>query len=154
MIKTYIDGLTEPINPNGICTYAFIVYNDGKKIYEECNVIGKGIGFSNNVAEYTALVNALKYLYLHFKDEDITIYTDSQLVANQISGRWQAHEGLYLNKFDEALKLSQMFNKLKVIWIPREQNQEADALSRQAYEEYCKRSGIPIRYHDFKYTVK
>ncbi len=33
-------------------------------------------------------------------------------------------------------------------WIEREENSEADKLSRQAYEAYCKKHGIEVKYHD------
>src|SRR5579875_891097 len=102
----YIDGLTEPVNPGGITTYAFVVYREGKKVYEERKFVGSGKDFSNNVAEYSALYAALKWL-----------------IAN--------------GQTDEKVKqLLSSFKNISFRWVPREENQEADRLSRLAYSEY------------------
>lgn len=36
--------------------------------------------------------------------------------------------------------------KLRVKWVPKERNREADTLSRKAYEEYCRQDGMPVKY--------
>jgi len=138
LISVYIDGSCEPINPNGIASFGLIVYADGKKLYEQCQVVGEGKGMSNNYAEYCGLCAALKWLIANsLNNKEIIIYSDSQLLVNQMNELWQCHEGFYAPKYHEALRLKTNFSKLHFKWIPREQNKEADALSRKAYEEYC-----------------
>jgi len=56
------------------------------------------------------------------------------LVVNQMKGKWKARKGLYIGKYEEARQLSTHFPELGFKWIPRELNEEADALSREAYE--------------------
>ena len=62
MIEVYFDGACEPVNPKGIATYGYVVYRNGKKIREDCGLVGIGQGATNNIAEYTALIKALEYL--------------------------------------------------------------------------------------------
>ncbi len=90
---------------------------------------------SNNVAEYAALCEALEFL-LKKKREDSTIEvrSDSTLVVNQMSGKWKLRKGLYREKYLEAIRLRTQFAQLRFRWIPREDNEEADGLSREAYE--------------------
>ncbi len=56
-----------------------------------------------------------------------------------MAGKWKFHECLYREKYFEAKRLSVNFSKLDFQWVPREQNEEADALSREAYESALKK---------------
>jgi ribonuclease HI len=136
MIKVYIDGLCEPMNPGGVATYGLIIYKDGSIIQKDKGVVGEGPGMSNNVAEYTALCKALSWLTPRYPKESITVLSDSRLVVNQMSDQWKARKGLYLEYYKKALKLKESFPKLVLKWVPREENAEADELTRAAYEQY------------------
>ncbi|MEM0117687.1 MAG: ribonuclease HI [Conexivisphaerales archaeon] len=135
-ITVYIDGLTEPINPGGVTTCAFVVYQDGKKIHEEKKFVGKGKGYSNNVAEYSALHAALHWLLEKGIRKNVEIRSDSRLLVNQMKGEWKVKGGLYVETYKRARTLADKFEDITFRWIPREQNQEADKLSRIAYDEY------------------
>ena len=151
MIVVYIDGLCEPVNPGGVACWGFCIYKDGEKVFSGKGVIGEGFGMSNNLAEYTALVEALKELINRgWQNKEITVRSDSRLLVNQMTGWWSVHGGLYYPAYAEAVKLAQKFSKIFFVWVPREKNEEADALSREAYEEYCKTKGIKPKYHTGK----
>jgi len=132
----YVDGLTEPVNPGGITTYAFVVYREGEKVYEERKFIGSGKGFSNNVAEYSALVAAMKWLIANGQTDQVEIRSDSKLLVNQMRGEWNAKRGLYIETYKMAKQLLSSFKNISFRWVPREENKEADRLSRLAYSEY------------------
>jgi ribonuclease HI len=135
----YVDGLCEPKNPGGTATYGFAVYSNNRKLVAEAGVTGAGPSMSNNVAEYSALCEALKWLGKHdLQHENVIVKSDSRLLVNQMSGRWKTRRGFYLNKFLEARKLASAFLKISFFWVPREENTEADELSRRAYQEYLK----------------
>jgi ribonuclease HI len=55
------------------------------------------------------------------------------LVVNQMSGKWKFRKGLYREKYLEAVRLCARFSKLGFRWIRREENEEADGLTREAY---------------------
>ena len=139
MITVYIDGLCEPCNPNGIACWGFSIYKDGNRVLTGKGVIGKGLGMSNNLAEYTALVEALKTLINYgWQCEEIIVKSDSLLLVNQMNRKWKVHNGLYLPAYFKANKLVERFSKISFVWIPREENEEADGLSREAYERFIK----------------
>ncbi|XP_024033525.1 uncharacterized protein LOC112095658 [Citrus clementina] len=86
---------------------------------------------TNNQAEYEALIAGLE-LAKAVKADRVKIRTDSQLVANHVSERFQPRE----EKMEQYLKIvRQMMGKFEaaeVIQIPREQNSRADILARMA----------------------
>lgn len=147
MIIVHFDGLCEPKNPGGVATYGYVVYVSGEKVHEGHGVVGEGKGMSNNVAEFTGLVAALEWLLENgYRDEKITVRGDSQLAINIMNGIWNAKGGLYYPYYLKARKLASNFNNIHFEWVPRERNEEADTLSRKAYEEYCKNKGMTVRY--------
>ncbi|KAM1002652.1 hypothetical protein ACFX2C_003061 [Malus domestica] len=82
---------------------------------------------SNNEVEYEALLAGLRItLELHVKE--ISIYCNSIMVANQVTGKYAAHDpvmALYLEKANEPLN---KFTKYDIHQLPRMKNCYADAL--------------------------
>jgi len=132
-VTAYIDGLAEPRNP-GVGTYGFVIYQDGKKLAEGEGLAGRDV--TNNFAEYTALAEALKKLKEMRLLGGIVIRTDSKLLFGQMSEGWKVKGGGYIQKLKEAKDLLRDFRSVTFEWIPREENAEADLLSRVAYEKH------------------
>lgn len=137
MITIYFDGLCQPVNPGGVATYGYAIYRNGRAIKKGCRVVGEGSGMTNNVAEYSALKRALMWLKESGINDEITIKGDSVLVINQISGLWKI-KSQTSRKFVPEIRRLLKGKKVKLIWIPREENLEADMLSRVAYKRYIK----------------
>ena len=139
MIEIYIDGLAQPSNP-GIGTYGYAAYRDGREIKTGHGFDGEPV--SNNHAEYAGLIEALRSVE-DLSDEEIVIKSDSKMLVNQMSGEWKVSkkafkntaEGSYVEMFLVARDLAKKFRTLRFVWVPREENVEADALSRVAYHE-------------------
>lgn len=131
MLLAYIDGLSEPSNP-GTGTYAYLIYDGRRRLAEGAGLAGLDV--TSNYAEYTALVMALRRLKELHLTRSVTIRSDSQLLVGQMSGKWKAKGGAYLEKYREARELAREFEGLEFQWVPREQNEEADLLSRVAYQ--------------------
>jgi len=134
MITIYFDGLCRPKNPGGVATYGYLIYRDGKKVNSGYGMIGSGPGMTNNVAEYTALKHAAEWVNWHGGDEEIEIKGDSQLVIHQMNGTWQVRSTTS-KKFVPEIRRLLEGRKIQFIWIPREQNVEADELSNLAYDQ-------------------
>ena len=135
MIVVHIDGLCEPVNPGGTATFGYVIRDDSRGVLaRKSGIVGKGPAMSSNVAEYAALCEALEFLLTRkLEDSVIEVRSDSTLVVNQMSGNWKFRKGLYHEKYLEAVRLCARFAKLRFRWIPREENEEADLLSREAY---------------------
>jgi len=73
----------------------------------------------------------------------MVVRSDSKMLVNQMSGEWKVtkkafrnrDESSYVDKYLEAKELAGKFADLTFKWIPREQNAEADELSRIAYAQ-------------------
>ena len=131
----YVDGLCEPKNPGGWACYGWVGYWDGKRVREGCGIVGEGDGMTNNIAEYNALLAAMLHLVEKKYTGEVEFKSDSQLVINQMRGDWRINKE-YLQKLnDQAHELSKNFSKVVYTWVPREQNEEADTMSRKAYSQ-------------------
>ena len=132
LIVVHIDGLCEPVNPGGTATFGYMIRNEsGDVLASKSGIVGKGPAMSNSVAEYAALCKALEFLLTKKLDGSaIEVRSDSTLVVNQMSGKWKFRKGPYREKYLEAVHLCSRFAKLRFRWIPREENEEADGLSR------------------------
>ncbi len=78
--------------------------------------------FTNNEMEWTAMIEALE-----LASQGDTIYADSQLVVNQLTGSWKVKEDRLIPYAEEGMALLRE-KRVKVIWIPREQNLAGRAL--------------------------
>jgi ribonuclease HI len=134
MIAVNCDGLCEPVNPGGTACYGWAAYRNEEKLGEGCGVVCSGPGATNNVAEYTAVIRALEWLLEQGLDnEDVEIRSDSQLCMFQLNGVYAVRSPRILPLYGKAVSLARKFRRVKFRWVPREQNEEADALSRRAY---------------------
>ena len=131
----WFDGACEPINPGGTATFGVVVKDgNGTVLLKEHGYVGQGSGMSNNVAEYAGVLHVLKYLTPRLPGK-VTIHGDSNLVINQLNGKWRIRKGLYRSIAIEAKELLAHLKgfgwQVRFCWIPREQNKECDALSKR-----------------------
>ncbi|GJT10043.1 reverse transcriptase domain-containing protein [Tanacetum coccineum] len=87
---------------------------------------------TNNEVEYEALLVGLR-IEEEMEIRDLAIFIDSQLVANQVKGLFEARQPVikqYLEKTKEVLK---NFNTYSMKYIRRNQNKKTDALSKLAF---------------------
>lgn len=97
--------------------------------------IDQNEGNTNNVAEHSALNEALLYLYRKkINGRRVFVFGDSQITIRQINGDYAINPGKkYYSKAKENNELLKEMNKanvFKFIWIPRELNVIADSLSK------------------------
>ena len=97
--------------------------------------IAEPIGIAtNNIAEYTSLLKALE-LALELGAREAEVYMDSELVVRQMKGQYKVkNEGLK-PLYKRAHKLSSKFKEFSISHVPREENKEADRLSKKALEK-------------------
>jgi probable phosphoglycerate mutase len=89
---------------------------------------------TNNVAEYTGLIEGLRGA-LELNATEVDVRMDSKLVVEQMSGRWQIKNAGLRPLAAEAAKLVARFERVGFEWIPRERNKAADALANRAMDE-------------------
>jgi ribonuclease HI len=125
----YTDGASSGNpGPSGIG----IVIND-----KEDRIVGKvscyiGIN-TNNFAEYTALIRALK-IAIYYKTKELKIRTDSELIVKQIKGEYKVSSDKIKPLYEKAIELKKKINNCRIEHIPRSLNDKADHLAKMAVE--------------------
>ena len=132
MIICNFDGGCWP-NPHGSAGGGVLITTDGEILIEKGFYVGCGKGMSSNVAEYAALILALKHLKKHgMCGEKIVVRGDSTLVINQMKGKWKIKSGLYKEYALLAKSLVKDFSNISFRWIPRDLNTVCDSLAEEA----------------------
>jgi ribonuclease HI len=94
--------------------------------------ISKAIGpATHNVAEYRALIEGLK-LARDYGIPRIRVYMDSELVVDQVNGVSAVRQEHLSELHKVASSLVALFESIRISWVPREMNAEADRLVRDA----------------------
>ena len=133
-ITLNFDGACEPVNPGGVASFGWIIKRNGATLKAGSGVAMRGPGATNNVAEYTALIEGLRALAgLGLAGEPVEVRGDSMLVIRQMSGDWRIGSERLLPLYRQAQDLAGQFAEVMYRWVPREENAEADALSIEAY---------------------
>ncbi|GKD34877.1 reverse transcriptase domain-containing protein [Tanacetum coccineum] len=66
------------------------------------------------------------------KVQELTVFVDSQLVANQVKGLFEARQPIIKQYLEKAKELLAIFPRYSIEYIKRDQNKKADALSKLA----------------------
>lgn len=75
---------------------------------------------TNNEAEYFAVIEALKYAKEHHPDAEVTIFSDSQLIVNQLLGKFRCNLLTLRRLKGEATERSRDFSSCRIAWCPRD----------------------------------
>ena len=122
----YTDGASSSNpGPSGI---GFVVYKNDKKIFEGSKYIGIS---TNNQAEYTALVEGLRFL-ISKNIKEVNVFLDSQLVVKQLNGAYKVRNTYIKKLFYRVVSLMKEFKGISIKYNPREKNKEADKLAKSA----------------------
>ena len=108
-----------------------VVLKDPK--YRDVDEVSQRIGWARNhhEAEYKALIEGLKLARRHGIDR-IRVFLDSALVVNTVNGDWNLKAEHHKDLLTKACDLVKKFADIKVCWVPREMNFEADTLASRA----------------------
>jgi len=127
--RANIDGGSRG-NP-GPASYGVVIRDPRGEIVAR---LKKYIGrMTNNVAEYYGLIAALDYAQSH-GIRALRVESDSELLVQQMRGRYKVKSADLQPLFERAKKMSQSFESFRIDHVYREQNREADALANEALD--------------------
>jgi len=112
-LRINIDGAARG-NP-GPAAYAYIIVRDGHPQIEEAGCLGSA---TNNVAEYTALVNALQRA-AELGGKRVLIRSDSELLVKQMNGEYRVKNEQLRELYEEARQLVKRFDTVMLRHVPR-----------------------------------
>ena len=117
-------------NP-GKAAIGYIIKSEDEGTVYEC---GMNIGIAtNNAAEYTAVLEALKTA-LDMGYDSVELYLDSQLVEKQIKGEYKVKSEDLMPLFSAVMKELRSFRSYTVTHVRREMNKRADKLVNEALD--------------------
>ena len=135
-LHVYVDGAAKG-NPGPGGIGVIILTREGKRVA----AFGEAIGVAtNNFAEYTALVHALRALSV-FEVDKLHIYTDSELMASQVQGEYRVKDKALLSLNTQVMSMLRRFREWDIQHIPREKNTEADLYANRAINEGAQLEG-------------
>jgi ribonuclease HI len=130
MLTAYTDGGARG-NP-GPAGYGVIIEDEeGRMTAELKGALGRA---TNNVAEYAALIAALRYALDHGLKQ-LRIRSDSLLIVQQMKGIYRVKHPALQPLHEEATRLAKRLERVDIEHVPRAANARADALANQAMDE-------------------
>jgi len=123
-------------NPGPAAIGVVIQNENGETIKQYGEAIGET---TNNDAEYKALISALKKAKAllgkeKIKQLEFEVRMDSELAVKQLNHEYKIQDTNIQSLFIEVWNLTIDFGSIKFVYVPREQNKEADALVNQALD--------------------
>jgi len=88
---------------------------------------------TNNYAEYSALVTALRFAVFS-RCEELHVFADSELVVKQIQGEYQVKNESIRLLYDSAGRWIRLIPRFSISHVRRENNKEADKLANLAMD--------------------
>jgi len=124
----------------GVASYGYLVKKDSKTVREDYNIL-LDEDVTNNYAEYMAVIKGLRWIKdADLEFEKIIIRSDSQLVVKQVNGEWSVNSENLKGLYEEVKALIGYFEEkdksVKIEHVGRENNIEADELSKLALEDH------------------
>lgn len=126
-LTMYVDGASSG-NPGPAGIGIVIFDHENRQVGKISSYVGRR---TNNFAEYTALIRALK-IAIYFKTRLLKIRTDSELVVRQLNGDYKVKNDQIKKLYDQAAALIKKIDTCKIEHIPRSQNDKADYLAKKA----------------------
>jgi ribonuclease HI len=118
-------------NPGPAGIGAVLRTREGEVIGE----LARGIGYAtNNIAEYEALIAGLE-LARDRGVSEIEIQLDSELVVQQLTGRWKIRNDRLRSLAVRARSLMNGFDRASIKHVRRAQNTKADLLANIGMDE-------------------
>lgn len=126
MTEIYVDGASLG-NPGSVGA-GYLILRQGRIIKQEGVFLGQN---TNNFAEYMAFILALIEAR-NLGVSECTVYSDSQLLCEQLNGRYRVKHGNIIAPYTLAKRMISLFQRVEIRHVPREKNSQADALAKDA----------------------
>jgi ribonuclease HI len=134
ILVAFVDGGARG-NPGPSGYGVYLQDANGKCIDELSEFLGIR---TNNFAEYSALLAALRYALEH-DFTDVRVVSDSELMVKQIKGQYKVNSPDLRPLYEEAKQMIRKLNSFQIRHVLRGQNKEADRLANLAMDRGSKK---------------
>lgn len=142
IVEIEFDGGCGTKKGKKVGTFGYVIRCDGKEIEGHGKI--EHPEMTNNIAEYLALLKAIKRFKQYATDPTqykLMIYGDSMIIVETVAKRWGWSKGKVVwNPHRTAPHLRTMLDKVhtelkginyQTVWVRRDKNSRADALGRK-----------------------
>ena len=119
-------------NP-GLSGAGAVIYNNNIEVWAGYSFVDTSA--TNNQAEYTGLIIGLKYA-VDNQIQDLLVQGDSQLVINQMTGKYKCNADKLVVLYKTAKALENQIKNVQYAHVLRKFNARADELSNMAVQKY------------------
>jgi ribonuclease HI len=119
-------------NP-GLAGVGAVIYCLDDEIWSGSLFLGKNA--TNNQSEYTGLIFGLQQA-LDMNIKTLMVKGDSQLVINQMTGKYKCNSENIIELYKKAKELEKRFENIYFVHVLRHLNKRADELSNEAIKDY------------------
>lgn len=143
MITLQFDGLFRriPSSPRqtskaGFMGYGWLILRNQVVIARGHGVVAHASNATSNIAEYLALIEGLEALAdLGIQKEPLTVCGDSKCIIDQMCGAASVNAPGMKPLHRRAKRLCRRFLSITWNWTPRQENKDADSLTRRAMRQ-------------------
>lgn len=130
----HFDGLVAPDNPGGVGVWAWVAKRDGQVIARKFGAEEEGPEVTNNRMEYLGLIRAISWLWnANLRSEPVEFHGDSQLVIRQLTKVYACKSPNLIPLYEQAKRGLKGLEEYTLMWIQRDENEEADELTKEGY---------------------
>jgi ribonuclease HI len=131
-----LPGGVRPAQKAGLMGYGWLIFKNERLVAQGHGVYGHSKAATSNTAEYLALIEGLEALCdMGIRGEPVRVIGDAKCVIEQMQGLAGVNSPDVRALFKRAQRLSAHFPHLAWEWRPREQNRDADSLTRRAIRQ-------------------
>lgn len=131
LYEVYVDGAARQGTNFSQSAVGVVIFRNRKRVWD----FARGLGHTtNNRAEYEAVLAGLIMCWSSEEIKDPIIYSDSQLVVNQVNGIWRC-ENPSLLPLLFSIKLIQREYRFRLQKVPRAHVAVADQLCNKFLDE-------------------
>jgi ribonuclease HI len=127
---------TNPANTAGFMGYGWLIFRGKTLVAKGHGVFARGKDANSSVAEYLALIEGLEALLdMGVSGETVEVFGDAKGIIDQMLGKSSVNSPRIRPLYRRAMKLAIQFSQLRLRWMPRKHNREADQLTRRAMRQ-------------------
>lgn len=117
----------------------YLIQQEGKTALERSEYLGQGPKYTNNFAEYRAIIEGVSEIEELYDpaEAELVIETDSQLVVEQVSGSWSVNNANLRTLHSELLTMLDEFDEWRMNHVSESTGnriERVDALASRAAE--------------------
>jgi ribonuclease HI len=135
LIRDMADSPQQQQRTSLMC-YGWLIFKDGHLIAKGHGGVARSKDANSNIAEYLALIEGLDVLVdINLRGDSVVVVGDAKCVIDQMAARAEVNAAAVKPLFRHAQRLARQLKHVLWVWSPRENNHQADSLTRRALRQ-------------------